>query len=84
MSFIQKTLQHDPFVVSDFDGLNPNVVVPLSTYSSIDAGAHLQVFVYIHGGGFAIGSNAWPQLDLERFVEFSAKIGSPVIGVAIK
>jgi carboxylesterase type B len=78
-SFIQKTIPHDPFVVSDLDGLNLNIVVPQTNHAQ-----DLPVFVYIHGGGFGVGSNSWPQLDISRFVEFSAKLGSPVIGVAIK
>lgn len=84
MSFIQQTLPYDHLVVSDLDGLNLNVVIPRANHGSIDTEAALPVFIYIHGGGFAIGSSAWPQLDLARFVEFSAKIGSPVIGVSIK
>ena len=32
----------------------------------------LPVFVFIHGGGFGIGSHAWPQSNLARTVKLSA------------
>ncbi|KAK6064902.1 carboxylesterase [Seiridium cupressi] len=57
------------------------------TADSTDATQHgkgpLPIFVFLHGGGFALGSNAWPQYDLARIVKYSAEIGKPVIGVQI-
>lgn len=50
----------------------------------ISAGAKLPVVVFIHGGGFEIGSNSWPQYDFRRIVELSVARRQPVIGVNIK
>ena len=58
--------------------LNLNVCVPNSSKGS------LPVFVFVHGRGFSIGSNAWPHYDVTRLVEYSQEIGTPVIGVQIK
>jgi carboxylesterase type B len=44
----------------------------------------MPVFVFIHGGGFSIGANSWPQYDPVRLVELSIEKGSPVIGINIK
>jgi carboxylesterase type B len=41
------------------------------------------VFVWVHGGGLAMGSNTWPQYDLRKFVERSVASGKPVISVAV-
>jgi len=78
MGLIQKSLPHDSFSSSATDCLNLNVCVPENSKGP------LPVFVYLHGGGFAIGSNAWPQYDLARIVKYSEEIGKPVIGVQIK
>jgi len=40
--------------------------------------------VFVHGGGYALGSNAWPQYDQARIVKLAAEIGMPVVGVGIK
>ena len=81
---IQHTLPFEPFKVSDIDGLNLSVSVPCRDGENIKPDAALPVFVFIHGGGFGIGSHSWPQVDLARFVKLSAEKGSPVIGVGIK
>ena len=81
---IQHSLPHEPFQVSDTDGLNLNISVPSSDAEGIKPEAALPVFVYIHGGGFGIGSNSWPQYDLARLVRLSAEKGKPVVGVSIK
>ena len=81
---IQHPLPHESFETSDTDGLNLNVAVPLSKQGEVQTSSKTPVFVYIHGGGFGIGGNCWPQYDLARFVRLSAEKGSPVIGVGIK
>ncbi len=40
--------------------------------------------VFIHGGGFAMGSNDWPQYDQSRLVKLSIDVGLPFIGVTVK
>ena len=81
---IQHMLPHEQFEVSGIDGLNLNIAVPCEKDGSIHAETKLPVFVYIHGGGFGIGGNCWPQYDLARLVRLSAEKGSPIIGVTMK
>jgi carboxylesterase type B len=70
--------------ISELDGLNLNITVPL-IQGQLPAPEHkLPVFVWVHGGAFAVGSNSWPQVDHERLVKLSAEIGLPVIGIGIK
>lgn len=45
---------------------------------------NLPVIVFLHGGGYTIGSNAWPQYDFKRIVALSVAEKQPVIGVNIK
>ena len=78
MQLIQKSLPHDQFKYSATECLNLNVCVPEG------ANGPLPVFLFFHGGGFRIGSNAWPQYDLQKFVKLSRQIGRPVIGVQAK
>ncbi|RFU24125.1 hypothetical protein B7463_g12213, partial [Scytalidium lignicola] len=66
------------FGLSDTECLNLNVTVPAGSQ-----GRKLPVFLFIHGGGFAIGSNSWPHLDQARIVQFSAQRNLPVVGVII-
>jgi carboxylesterase type B len=65
--------------MSEFECLHVNVTVPKG--ESREGG--WPVFVWVHGGGLAMGSNAWPQYDLQRFVARSVEIGKPVIAVGI-
>lgn len=70
--------------MEDLECLQLNVTVPKATsndYPSNKTG--LPVFVWVHGGGLSVGSNNWPQYDLQKFVERSVEIGKPVIAVAI-
>lgn len=60
------------------DGLNLNVVIPDGKLTG------LPVVVFLHGGGFAIGSNSWPQYEMVKLVQLSKTKGMPVIGVNIK
>jgi carboxylesterase type B len=79
LDHLQTSLHHQPrYEYSDTHCLNLNVFVP----SNIEG--LLPVVVFVHGGGFRIGSSAWPQNDLSRLVKLSADAGLPVIGVSIK
>lgn len=78
LGLIQKALPHEPFQMSATECLNLNLSMP-SEHSK-----PLPVFVFLHGGGFMIGSNAWPQYDLTRIVALSEELGQPVIGIQIK
>lgn len=66
--------------MDEFECLNLSVTVPDSGLKNTEP---LPVFVWVHGGGFGIGANSWPQYDLRRFVERSANIGKPVVGVSV-
>lgn len=78
LGLIQRSLPHGPFTTSATECLSLNIAVPEK------AEGQLPVFVFIHGGGFATGSNAWPQYDLVRIVKLSQDIGKPVVGVQMK
>ncbi|OAL42550.1 para-nitrobenzyl esterase [Pyrenochaeta sp. DS3sAY3a] len=77
LHLIQKSLKHEQFASSTTECLNLNLVVPEQNSGP------LPVFVFLHGGGFSIGANAWPQYDLARLVKLSSDLGKPVIGVQI-
>ena len=83
-SFIQHALPKPKLLQSDVDGLNLNIAVPQELYATTNRGNRLPVAVYIHGGGFAIGSNSWPQYDFSRLISLSVEMGVPMIGVNIK
>ncbi|KAF2009810.1 carboxylesteras-like protein [Aaosphaeria arxii CBS 175.79] len=82
--FIQKSLPL-PAVPehSDLEGLNLNVTVPQGKDGVIDTNANLPVYVFIHGGGFAVGSSWYPHYNSTPLVRLSTEIGKPVIGVSI-
>jgi carboxylesterase type B len=67
---------------SDTDGLNLNITLPLrkdgTTYTN------LPVYVFIHGGGFAVGSSWYPHYDPTSLVKLSVEKGKPIIGITIK
>jgi hypothetical protein len=77
---IQQTLPKPELIFSELEGLNLNITIP----TGILEGTKLPVFVWIHGGGFFIGSSSWPQYDHAQFVALSQRKGSPVIGISIK
>lgn len=66
--------------MSDTDCLNLNITVPAGSNPS----SNLPVLVFIHGGGYTLGSNAWPQYDPARLVVLSAARRSPIVAVNIK
>ncbi|KAI9053702.1 hypothetical protein LZ554_002655 [Drepanopeziza brunnea f. sp. 'monogermtubi'] len=78
-NIIQQSLPIPEFPQSATDCLNLNVTVP----GQVGKTSALPVFVYIHGGGFALGSNAWPQYDLARIVQLSSDLNMPIIGINI-
>ena len=82
--FIQQSLPVPKLTSSDLEGLNLNISVPLLESKLPTPTSSHPVFVFVHGGGYGVGSNAWPQNDLERFVKLSADMELPVIGVGIK
>lgn len=78
---IQKSLLITEFPQSDTECLNLNITVPAEVKNGLP---DLPVFCFIHGGGFGIGSNAWPQYDQARIVKLSCDLGMPVIGIGVK
>ncbi|KAK3681248.1 Alpha/Beta hydrolase protein [Podospora appendiculata] len=84
LGFIQQTLPKPDFPgISEIDGLNLNITVPGSVTVDTQPTKGLPVVVFIHGGGFNIGGNWWPQYDFARLVRLSAELGKPMIGVGI-
>jgi carboxylesterase type B len=73
----QQSLPCPTFHISDLHGLHLNITAPIGA-------KNLPVLVFIHGGGFAVGSNAWPQYNHARLVNLSVKKGLPIVAVGIK
>lgn len=69
---------------SDLEGLNLNVTVPLDENGQMPTEGKLPVYVFVHGGGFAVGSSWYPHYDPRAIVKLSAELGKPIIGVTIK
>lgn len=83
--FIQHTLPiPDVPSHSDLDGLNLNITVPLQKDGQIPSNERLPVYVFVHGGGFAVGSSWYPHYNPAPIVKLSAELGKPIIGVTIK
>jgi acetyl esterase/lipase len=83
--FIQKSLPLPEVPThSDLEGLNLNITVPTNKDGIIDPNAKLPVYVFIHGGGFAVGSNWYPHYNPARIVKMSVEKGKPIIGITIK
>ncbi|KAH7324051.1 Alpha/Beta hydrolase protein [Rhexocercosporidium sp. MPI-PUGE-AT-0058] len=78
-SFIQHELPREEFKSSLTDCLNLNIVTPKEKPQLLP----VFVFLFLHGGGFSLGGNAWPQYDPSRLVELSIEEGSPIIGINI-
>ncbi|KAL2810033.1 Alpha/Beta hydrolase protein [Aspergillus granulosus] len=51
--------------------------------SSVEAGSNLPVGVWIHGGGFVMGSGADQRYNMSAIVANAHRIGKPFIGVTI-
>ncbi|RAR15774.1 para-nitrobenzyl esterase [Stemphylium lycopersici] len=83
-SFIQHSLPLPEVPThSDLEGLNLNITVPTNKDGAIDPDAKLPVYVFIHGGGFAVGSNWYPHYDQTTLVKMSVEKKKPVIGITI-
>jgi carboxylesterase type B len=80
-SFIQHRLPVPELTQSDLEALNLVITVPTGMEKTDSS---LPVFVYLHGGGFALGGNGWPQYNQARLVKLSVEQGTPAIGVGIK
>lgn len=70
--------------MDDLECLHVNVTVPKSVAQRTEGNEKgLPVFVWVHGGGLSVGSNSWPQYNLQRFVERSVESGKPVVAVSL-
>lgn len=84
-SFIQRSLPLPEVPThSGLEGLNLNITVPTNKDGAIDPDAKLPVYVFIHGGGFAVGSNWYPHYDQAALVKMSVEKKKPMIGITIK
>ncbi|KAF2199968.1 alpha/beta-hydrolase [Delitschia confertaspora ATCC 74209] len=81
--FIQQSLPlPDVPSHSDLEGLNLNVTVPL-VGGAIDPNAKLPVYIFVHGGGFAVGSSWYPHYDPAPLIKLSVEKRKPIIGITI-
>ncbi|KAF1842781.1 alpha/beta-hydrolase [Cucurbitaria berberidis CBS 394.84] len=82
--FIQHSLPiPDVPTHSDIEGLNLNITVPRGPNGDINSNSKLPVYVFIHGGGFAVGSSWYPHYNPASIVKLSAEKGKPIIGITI-
>ncbi|CAG5147345.1 uncharacterized protein ALTATR162_LOCUS2023 [Alternaria atra] len=80
-TLIQCTIGTGPGAsMSSTECLNLNITVP---FLASVADTVFPVMVFIHGGGFIMGANSWPQYDPARLVRMSADLGSPLIVVNV-
>ncbi|KAL1602607.1 Carboxylesterase 5A [Paraconiothyrium brasiliense] len=79
---IQQVIDDAPSqAMSGMECLNLNITVPSPKTEERKA---LPVMVFIHGGGYIMGSNSAPYFKPSRFVALSVELGTPVIVVSIK
>ena len=78
-SLIQHTLDFDKSTLSasDTEGLNLNITLP----GDVSKASRLPVFLFVHGGGFLVGSATWPQYDFAKFVHLGKANGLPCIAI---
>ena len=69
--------------MSGTECLNLNITVPACLSGPGSTPNLLPVMVFIHGGGYIMGGNHWPQYDPCRFAKLSAEMDMPVITVSI-
>jgi carboxylesterase type B len=62
------------------EGLNLNITVQANVTSE----QKLLIFVFLHGGGFFIGGNSWPQYDMAEFAQLSVEQNEPIIAINIQ
>ncbi|KAF2011780.1 carboxylesteras-like protein [Aaosphaeria arxii CBS 175.79] len=76
-SLIQQTLDTPPAPpMSDLDCLNLNITTPTRNSEEL-----LPVMVFVHGGGYIMGANWWPQYDCTNLVKLSIQQGTPVVAI---
>ncbi|KAL6703753.1 hypothetical protein ACN47E_009134 [Coniothyrium glycines] len=69
---------------SDLEELNLNIPLPLDDENGkIDSSARLLVYVFLHGGGLAVGSNWYPQYGAASLTKTSIEKRKPMIGITI-
>ncbi|KAL4869900.1 hypothetical protein BDV12DRAFT_184854 [Aspergillus spectabilis] len=78
-SVMQHSLLRGDLPQSDTGCLNLNITTPHRENKPLG----LPVFVFIHGGGYEIGANSWPQFNFARFVRLSVEMGLPLVAVTI-
>jgi carboxylesterase type B len=71
-----------PPPMSGTECLNLNITVPDTVSAEKVSG--LPVMVFVHGGGFIMGANYYPQYDAARLVRLSVEVGMPIVAVNIK
>lgn len=80
---IQATINETPSPrMSGVECLNLNITIP--SYIGPKRAKKLPVMVFIHGGGFIMGSNSAPYFDPCRLIELSVELETPVIVISIK
>ncbi|KAK0347408.1 hypothetical protein LTR02_002922 [Friedmanniomyces endolithicus] len=87
----QDLIQHrlsstGPIEFSDTEALNLNITYPVPTNREDfvwQSDNLLPVFLFVHGGGFQVGSASFPQYDMARFVRLSYQKGRPIIAVTV-